>query len=151
MPKDTPSPRGSNAALRQAAAEERRLIERERRAERLLAAAKAKLAAAEQKLAQAQARVARRTEAVGEGEARLRRRQQERAVGPSEEQEAWAAPRPAPSNVIDAPDEAALRSGPASSDDVRNDGVALPVADGGLAVLSLEEISGAKKVSNRRF
>ncbi len=73
----------SDAALRQAAAEERRLLERERRAEQRVAEARAKLARAEQKLARIQARVTRRTQEVAKAEARLRQRQQARAAGPA--------------------------------------------------------------------
>ncbi len=70
-------------ALRQTAAEERRLIERERRAEQRLARARVKLIVAEHKLARAQARLVRRTADLAEAEARLRRRQTLRAAGPA--------------------------------------------------------------------
>lgn len=69
--------------LRQGAGQERRLLDREQRAERRLASLRDDLRAEEGRLAQAQARVDKLRAKVGAAEATLRRRQEERAAGPS--------------------------------------------------------------------
>jgi hypothetical protein len=65
-----------------AAKEERRLINREQRAESRVEKARVRLIAAEERLARAQARVDRRASRLADAVAELRRRQEERADGP---------------------------------------------------------------------
>ena len=69
--------------LRRSADDERRLLKRERRAERDVIDARADLAQEEVRLQRAQARVERSRAEVVAAEARLRKRQAARAIGPS--------------------------------------------------------------------
>lgn len=73
------------ALLRLGAELERRLIRRERRAERDVNELRAKLVEEESRSARAERRVERRRAEVADAEARLARRQTERAAGPSYE------------------------------------------------------------------
>ena len=68
--------------LKRAAAAERRLVERERKAERALEAVRERLADADTKLGKARERVIRRQAEVDEAVAILRERQRSRAEGP---------------------------------------------------------------------
>ncbi len=128
----TPTGGGSDAALRQAAVEERRLIERERRAEQRFAKAMDKLARAERKLARAQARLTRRTQEVAKAEARLRERQQARAAGPMlDGARSSAATRLAPSDTVDRLAEAAHPPEPVSAEERPTDAMVVPVGGDG--------------------
>ena len=71
-----------SVVLEDAAAEERRLLKRERRAERELAELRADLARDQERLERARQRVERRLAEVAAAEARLRERQADRAAGP---------------------------------------------------------------------
>jgi len=69
--------------LQRTAKAERKLIEREESAERAVKQAAERLAKAEEKLAMAQERVLQRRAELSEVENELRKRQSERALGPS--------------------------------------------------------------------
>jgi len=73
--------------LRLAADKERRLLRRERRAEREIARLRVKLAEDEALLENARRRVERRRAEVADAEEALRRRQVERAAGPVYDEE----------------------------------------------------------------
>lgn len=75
-------PDAATRRLAEAGKAERRLLKRERRAERELAALHDALRNDEARLARAQARVERRRSEIAAAEARLRQRQAERARGP---------------------------------------------------------------------
>jgi hypothetical protein len=76
-------PDEASQALAAAAKAERRLLKRERRAERELAVLRDALRDDEARLARAQHRVERRRSDVAVAEARLRQRQADRAAGPA--------------------------------------------------------------------
>jgi hypothetical protein len=86
--------RSMRELLEAGAAVERRLLERERKAEQRLAAARAALTADEARLAKAARRLAKSREAVSTAEATLRERQTERAHGPTPAPELATAPSP---------------------------------------------------------
>lgn len=73
----------AEALFAERAEAERRLLRREQKAERHLAAEREALTAEQAKLRKAEARVERRLAAIRDAEAELARRQAERAVGPA--------------------------------------------------------------------
>ncbi len=81
--------------LRGRSEDERRLLKRERRAERELLEARALLAKEDARLERAQARVKRRRAEVVAAEARLRERQVARAIGPAASSAENGGPGPA--------------------------------------------------------
>ena len=86
MRRDAPTPDVPELArrlVRDAAAAELRLLDRERKAERRLAAAQKRLARDEAGLRRAQERLRRSRDAVIEAELALRERQEQRAAGPA--------------------------------------------------------------------
>ena len=74
--------RETRKALREAAREERRLVEREQVAQDKVEWTRQRLSEAIERLAKAQARVSRRADRLAEAEAELRLRQRERTNGP---------------------------------------------------------------------
>ena len=73
----------AEALFAERAEAERRLLRREQKAERRLAAERDSLAAEQAKLRKAEARVERRRAAVRDADAELARRQADRAAGPA--------------------------------------------------------------------
>ena len=74
--------RETGKALREAARDERRLVEREQVAQDKVERTRQRLSEAIERLAKAQARVSRRADRLAEAEAELRLRQRERTTGP---------------------------------------------------------------------